>query len=75
MVLFASLLLVGMLHFNYTKGEMPSPYKISPEKELENTSCWITSAEDDTVMTLLQNPRNTILPSGYRLLKKGVTKK
>lgn len=65
MVLFASLL-VGVLHFNIQGGNISRqfvPYKISPEKELENTSCWITSAEDLYPDVLSdKTPRNNTLP-------------
>lgn len=63
MVLFASLLF-DVLRFNY-KGRkyqdsnFPQDF---PQMRLENTSCWITSAEDDYSPDVpLQNPRNNII--------------
>jgi hypothetical protein len=75
MVLFASLLLVGVLRFNYKKrGNLKT---VSPfQKSLRTLLVGSHQQKDYTLMSQLQNPRNnTSLPCGDSLLKKGVTKK
>jgi len=75
MVLFASLL-VGMLRFNYKgrKYQDSFPKEDFPQR-LENTSCWITSAEDYYLLMSLYKTQETMLFSLWLPFAKGVTKK
>lgn len=78
MVLFASLL-VGMLRFNYKgrKYQDSFPKEDFPQR-LENTSCWIISAEDyyPIPWCLSTKPKKQYdSPCGYSLLKKGSDEK